>query len=173
MSGRNRKTDKIGVTGVRRSLEVCPSGLWYNFAKVVGVMPRRFESCHFRVNTTNKQILEEELEVLRRAKDITLKSCLMAGILHIPDGIQCWNSDVEDEPEDKLIEELSEALLDQAVGDIDTISTYAPIILRGPVELLKEIRLLKFGDAHLLEVLQDRIEVIESRLALIKEPVVQ
>jgi hypothetical protein len=120
-----------------------------------------------------KEPLEEELEVLKNAYDRTLRSCLMAGLLFIPEGLQCWNSDTDDDPEDVFVEELSDALGEQARGTIETLSTYLPIIVRGPSELVKEVRLLKFGDAHLLEVLQDRIDVIENRLALIKESVVQ
>jgi hypothetical protein len=120
-----------------------------------------------------KEPLEEELEVLRRAYDVTLKSTLMAGILIIPDGIQCWNAETDDEPTDVLVEELTDALAEQAKGDVTTLATYLPIMLRGPSELLKEVRLQKFGDAHMLEVLQDRIEVIENRLELAKQSVVQ
>lgn len=97
----------------------------------------------------------------------------MAGILHIPEGLTFWNSDTDEDPRNAFVEELSDALVEQTKGDIDSIATYAPIIIQGPVELLREVRLQKFGDSHFLEVLQDRIDVIESRLALIEEAVVQ
>ena len=120
------------------------------------------------INNTVKQDLEDELEVLKRAKHTTLRSCLMAGVLFIPEGLQFWNSETEEEPEDVFTEELTEALVEQVRGEIDSLSTYLPIIVRGPVELLKEVRLQKFGDSHLLEVLQDRIDVVENRLSLIE-----
>lgn len=119
-----------------------------------------------RVNTRN-EMLKEELEVLRNARDVVIKSALMAGILVIPDELTIWNSEIEDEP--SFEEYLFDALADQLKADDTAYATYLPFIIRGPVDLIREVRQLRSGDARLLEVLYDRINILEERLAISNE----
>jgi hypothetical protein len=125
-------------------------------------------------NNTTKELLEEELELLQRTKIAILKSRLNAGLLLIPDGLQVWNSENEPEPplDDLFEEEFVGAMVD-SVQDIDTLTTFIPIIVRGPKDQLDGIRHLKFGRDESLDVIQDRIEVIEDRLALMAGSVVE
>lgn len=145
-------------------MEVWPSGLRRNFAKVEGAKaPRRFESCHFRVNYDNREILIEELELLDRLKIVTLRRSLTAGILVIPDEFE---PATEEEYNNSLEDEILDALL-EPVHNVDSVGTICPIFLRGPADLLDKVRLIKFDDGSDLEHIESRIEQVKHRLALL------
>ena len=113
---------------------------------------------------TVREILEEELELLRKNMTVTLRSRLSAGLLLIPEGLQVWNSETEDEP--TFEEELWAAMM-EPVRDIASLSSYLPFIIRGPVELLSEVRHMKFGNDQNIEILQNRIDTLEARLEML------
>lgn len=115
--------------------------------------------------------LEDELELFQSSKILALKALDMPGILVVPDGLTTWNEDIEEEP--SIVGELSEALVEQARGDITTCSSYAPIIMQGPTDLIKEVRHIKFGDPERLFVIQSRIDVLEDRLANLDDSVIE
>src|SRR5690348_8676968 len=96
-------------------------------------------------NDNTIKYLQEELELLQRSKLAILKSRLNAGILFIPEGLTFWNSEIEDVPG-----ELMDALVDQSRFQTDL--SYLPIIVCGDVDLLKEVRQLKFTDDRSVEV---------------------
>jgi len=123
---------------------------------------------------TQKELLEEELYLLQRTKNAILRSLLNAGLLLIPDGLQVWNSETEAEPpvEDLFEEELFSAML-TSIQDVDSLSTYLPFIIRGPKDELDGVRHLKFSRDESLDVIQDRIDLIENRLALMDGSVVE
>lgn len=128
-----------------------------------------FEYSSFRMNK-NTELLEEELDLLRRTKIAILRSQLNSGLLLIPDGLQVWNSEIEDEP--NFEEELSDYLLN-SVQDVDSLTSFMPFIIRGPKDLLEEVRHLRFTDERAVEVIQDRIDVIEDRIAKINGTMVE
>lgn len=111
-----------------------------------------------------REVLEEQLELLERAMTVTLRSKLNAGILLIPEDLQAWNSETEEEPDHAFEDELFEALL-APVRDIDSLSSYLPFIIRGPVDLLSEVRHIKFGNDGDIEAIQGRIDSVRERLA--------
>ena len=162
--------------GAAKAMEVCQSGLMGITANDErGKSRRRFESCHFRVNEnidyrkSTVEYLEEELDLLYRTKIAILKSRLNAGLLVIPEGLQVWNSEVEDEPD--IVDELVDALT-KPVEDTVTDMSFLPIILRGPAELVREVKHLKFSRDESVEVIQDRIDVIENRLDMYRNSLV-
>lgn len=111
----------------------------------------------------DRELLEEQLELLERTMTVTLRSRLNAGILVVPEGLQVWDSETEEEPDYSFEDELFEALL-APVRDIDSLSSYLPFIIRGPVDLLKEVRHIKFGNDGDIEAIQGRIDSVRERL---------
>lgn len=107
--------------------------------------------------------------MLYRTKIAILKSRLNAGLLVVPEGLQIWNSEVEDEPD--FVEDLMDALA-RPVDDIVTDMSFLPIILRGPSDLIREVKHLKFSRDESVEVIQDRIDVIENRLDMYRNSLV-
>lgn len=110
-----------------------------------------------------REILEEQLELLERTMTVTLRSRLNAGILLVPDDLQVWNSETEEEPDYSFEDELFEALL-EPVRNIDSLSSYLPFIIRGPVDLLSEVRHIKFSNDGDIEAIQARIDSVRERL---------
>lgn len=116
------------------------------------------------MNYDNREILLEELEVLERLKIITLRRTLGAGILVIPDGLEPVGEVYEDEDDESLEDLIMEALLHPVVNR-DSAGSFVPIILRGPADLIREVRLIKFDDYMIdIEDIEKRIEAIKSRL---------
>jgi hypothetical protein len=117
------------------------------------------------MNSIREELEEEELALFQKSKILALKALDMPGILVIPEGLTTWNED-EDET---IVGALTDAIVHQAQGDIERCSMYAPIIIQGPSDLIKEVRHIKFGDPERLKVVQDRIDVLESKLASLNE----
>jgi hypothetical protein len=119
----------------------------------------------------NRQILVNEQEALERTIQLLSESRLNNGILFIPESLTAeldLISEEEEEEDADLEAELVEALT-SPISDIHVASAFMPFIIRGPEELYSEIR-YDAPDIHPdLEVLQNRVEFIKTRIEWLDE----
>lgn len=123
--------------------------------------PSGFDPHRFRME--NREILEEELEILQKLKIITLKRKLSGGLLFIPEELEFAYPDGEDEP--SFEEELVGAMIDQIEFTQET-GKRLPVIIRGDEKLFDKVQYINFHDDSMIDVedIERRIESLKDRL---------
>lgn len=103
-----------------------------------------------------------ELRLLEELKQIYLVRAKLPGLIFIPEELTV---SIGEEERENLAEEISEALV-MVSQSSDSVGNIVPIIVQGPLDLIAQIKHIKFDDnlSELLEKVDERIEKVKTRL---------